>query len=100
MEGPQQSRATKLLSMSRQQISVVIGLLTGHLGLYGHLHKIRKDLNPLCRRYINCNETVEHLLCECESLIISLVAFFDKVLESFNNSHMSQWIYFDSLPQK
>ena len=58
----------QLLNMSRQQISVVIGLLTGHLGLYGHLYKIGKDINPLCR---NGNETVEHLLCEYESLTMS-----------------------------
>jgi hypothetical protein len=71
MEGPQQGRATKLLNMSRQQLSVVIGLLTGHLGLYGHLHKIGKVINPLCRRCLNGNETVEHLLCEYESLTTS-----------------------------
>ena len=41
------------------------------IGLHGHLPKVGKDLNPLCRRYLNGNETVEHLLCECESLIIS-----------------------------
>ena len=46
MEGPQQGRATKLLSMSRQQLSVVVCLLTGHLGLYGHLHRIGKYINP------------------------------------------------------
>jgi len=40
MEGPQQGRATKMLNMSRQQLSIVIGLLTGHLGLYGHLYRI------------------------------------------------------------
>ena len=45
MEGPQQGRV--LLNMSRQQLSIVIGLLTGHLGLNGHLHKIGKDANPL-----------------------------------------------------
>ena len=90
MEGPQQSRANKLLSISRQQLSIVVGLLTGHLGLYDHLHTIGKDINLLCRSYLNGNETVEHLLCECESLTISWVAFLDKVLESFNNSHMSQ----------
>ena len=28
------------------------------------------------------------------------VTFLDKGLESFNNSHMYQWIYFDGLPQK
>jgi hypothetical protein len=42
MEGPQQGRATKLLNMSRQQLSVVIGLLTGHLGLHHHLHKLER----------------------------------------------------------
>jgi hypothetical protein len=62
MEGPQQGRATKLLNMSRQ--------LTGHLGLNGHLYKIGKDINPLCRRCLSGNETDEHLLCECESLTI------------------------------
>ena len=70
MEGPQQGRATKLLNMSRQQLSVVIGLLTGHLCINGHIYKIGKDINPLCRRCLNGNETVERLLCECESLII------------------------------
>ena len=57
-----QGRTNKLLSMSRQQISVVIGLLTGHLGLHGHLHESGKDINPLCRRCLNGNETVEHVL--------------------------------------
>ena len=71
MEGPQQDRAVKPLNMSRQQLSVGIGLLTGHLGLNGHLHKIGKDVNPLCRSCLSRNETVEHLLCECESLTMS-----------------------------
>jgi hypothetical protein len=48
VEGPQQKRATKLLSMSRQQISIVVGLLTGNLGLYSYLYRIGKDINPLC----------------------------------------------------
>jgi hypothetical protein len=64
MEGPQQGIVIKLLNMGRQQLSAVIRLLTGHLGLNGHLHKIGKDVNPLCRRCLNGNETVEHLLCE------------------------------------
>ena len=76
MEGPQQGLATKLLNLSRQQISGVIGLLTGHLGLNGHLYKIGKDINPLSRRYLNGYETVEHLLCECESLTMSRSRIF------------------------
>jgi hypothetical protein len=71
MEGHQQVRAIKLINMSRQQLSVVIGQLTGHLGLNGHLYKIGKDINPLCRRCLNGNETVEHLLRECDSLTMS-----------------------------
>jgi Ribonuclease HI len=71
VEGPQQSRATKLLNMSRQQLSVVIGLLTGHLDLNGHLYKIGKDIKPLFRRCLSGNEIVEHLPCESESLTIS-----------------------------
>ena len=57
--------------MSRQQLSIVIGLLTGHVGLNGHLYKIGKDINPLCRRCLNINETVKHLQCQCESLTMS-----------------------------
>ena len=71
MEELQQGRATKVLNMSRQQLSVFIGLLTEHFGLNGHLCKIGKDINPLCRRCLNGNETVEHLLCECKTLTMS-----------------------------
>ena len=41
---PQQDRATKLLNMRSQQLSVVIGMLTGHLSLNGHLYEIGKDI--------------------------------------------------------
>ena len=64
------------LSKSRQQLSIAIGLLTGHLVLHSHLHRIGMDLNPLCRRYLNGNETVEHLLGECEFLSISRCRIF------------------------
>ena len=53
--------------MSIYQFSIVLL----DLGLNGHLYKIGKDINPLCRRCLNSNETVEHLLCECESLTMS-----------------------------
>ena len=54
MEGPQEGRRTKLLNVSSQHLFVVIGLLTGHLGLNGHLYKIGKDIDPLCRRLNTC----------------------------------------------
>ena len=74
-------KASTRLNMSRQQLSVVIGQLTGHLGRNGHLYKIGKDINPLCIRCLYGNETVEHLIvceCECESLILSWGRIFLK----------------------
>ena len=35
------------------------------------LFSINNLINPLCRRCLSGNETVEHLLCECESLTMS-----------------------------
>ena len=84
-EGPQQGRATKLLNMSRQQLSIVIGLLTGHLGLNGHLHKMGNDVNPLCRSCLSGNETVEHL-CECGFLTMSRSRIFG---QSFGEQQLS-----------
>ena len=72
MEGPQQRKTTKLQSMCKQQLSIVIGLLTGHLGQYGHLNKIGKGINPLC----NGNETFEYMLCARESLTVSRGCIF------------------------
>ena len=100
MEGPQQGRATnKLLNMSRQQLSVVIGLFAGHLGLNGHLHKIGKDINPLCRRCLNGNETLEHL-CECESLTMSRGRTFGQSFGELQQLSHVPVTYFDGLPQK
>jgi hypothetical protein len=42
MEELQQGRATKVLNMSRQQLSVFIGLLTEHFGLNGHLCNLER----------------------------------------------------------
>ena len=43
-----------------------------------HLHRIGNDLNPLYRMCFTGNETVEHTLCECESLTISWGRIFIK----------------------
>ena len=88
--------------MEVKQFTIILKiywLYTIEVGLNGHLYKIEKDKNPLCRRCVNGNETVEHLLCECESLKMPRGRIVYKVLESFNNSPMSQWTYFDCLPQ-
>ena len=99
LQGPQQRGATKLLSMSRQQLSIVVGLLTGHLGLNGHLHKIGKDIKILYTEGVSM-KLLNICYVNVKPWQYHRVNFLDKVLESFNNSHKSQWIYFDCLPQK
>ena len=58
-------RTEDLLRLNRKQIRVVTGLLTGHLNLRKHLHRIGKVNDDICRL---CNETAEHLLCNCMAL--------------------------------
>ena len=53
MEGLQQGRATKLQNMSRRQLSVVIGLLPGHLGLDAEGVSTAMKLLNFC--YVNAN---------------------------------------------
>ena len=54
-------------------------LYSGNNNQIKQLHlDIGKDIYPLCRRCLNGNETVEHLLCECEPLAISWSCIFEQ----------------------
>ena len=44
---------------------MVIGVLTGHLGLQAHLHKIGAVVNSICRACGEDDESLEHFLCHC-----------------------------------
>ena len=46
----------------------MIGLLTGHNTLRGHLNLMGITNSPLCRRCGEEDETSAHILCGCESL--------------------------------
>ena len=50
--------------MTRNQISRVTGLITGHCELIKHLTTIGKAHNPLCACGLS-DETGLHILCEC-----------------------------------
>lgn len=56
------------LQMSRNNLCIYVGLLTGHCRLNKHLHTLGVTDNPKCR---GCNledETAEHVLCHCPAL--------------------------------
>ena len=68
ISGPIPAAETRLLSRNRTQSRVVIGLITGHTNLRKHLHLMRLNSGPLCRRCGAEYETSAHILCECEAL--------------------------------
>jgi hypothetical protein len=68
IQGPSAERAKELLNLNRNQLRWVVGLLTGHCHLNGHLFKLGLSNSPNCDRCQRENETATHILCECEAL--------------------------------
>jgi hypothetical protein len=66
--GPSAKRAKELLKFDRNQLKWVVGLLTGHCHLKGHLLKLGLSDSPTCERCHEKNEMATHVLCECEAL--------------------------------
>jgi hypothetical protein len=46
----------------------VVGLFTGHCNLKGHLFKLGLTDNPICERCQEKDESVTHILCDCEAI--------------------------------
>jgi ferredoxin-thioredoxin reductase catalytic subunit len=56
------------MTLNKIQSREAAGLLTGHNTLKRHLHLLGLLASPLCRKYGVKEETVAHILCECEAL--------------------------------
>jgi hypothetical protein len=54
--------------MERNQLRWVVGLLTGHCHLNGHLFKLEQSNSSNCDRCQKENELATHIRCECEAL--------------------------------
>jgi hypothetical protein len=68
IQGPYAKRAKELLKLNRNQLKWVVGLLTGHCHLKGHLFKLGLSDYPTCERCQEKDETATHVLCKCEAL--------------------------------
>jgi hypothetical protein len=68
ISGPCLGAKARFLSCNRTQSRAVIGLLTGHNTLRKHLHLQGLLDSPLCRRCGGEEETLAHILYECEVL--------------------------------
>jgi hypothetical protein len=66
---PCKKRADDLLKLSRHQIKMVVAVLTGHAPVRGHLYTMGLfDGDPTCRFCMKETETVQHIICCCETL--------------------------------
>jgi hypothetical protein len=68
ISSPKLATRAWLLSFNRTQSRVIIGLLTGHNTLWTHLHVMGLINNSTCRKCCTVDETLVHILCECEEL--------------------------------
>jgi hypothetical protein len=68
LSGPDLATGAQLLSFNRTQTRAVIDLLTEHNTLRRHLHVMGLNDNPICRKCGTEEETLVHILCECEAL--------------------------------
>jgi hypothetical protein len=46
----------------------VVGLLTEHCHLKGHLFKLGLTDHPICERCLEVDESSIHILCDCEAV--------------------------------
>jgi hypothetical protein len=58
--GPSARRTKDLLKLNRDQLRWVVGLLTGHCHLKGHLFKFGLTDDPICERYLDEEESATH----------------------------------------
>jgi len=68
MKSPQHSRTNELLAMSKSRLRLGIGLLTGHVALRSHLHKLGLTESKDCRLCGEESEDSSHILCRCPAL--------------------------------
>jgi hypothetical protein len=68
LKNPSARKADELLNLSRNQLRIMTGLLTGHCHLKGHLFKLGLINSPECNRCKQASETASHILCVCEAL--------------------------------
>lgn len=64
---PNKKVSNNLLKLTRIDLRLMVGLITGHCNLNYHLHKTGATDSPLCRGCMQENETVAHVLLHCEA---------------------------------
>jgi hypothetical protein len=66
--GPSARITKDLLKLNRDGLRWVVGLLTGHCHLKGHLFKLGLTDDPICERCLEEDESATHIVCDCEAI--------------------------------
>nr|XP_034174838.1 uncharacterized protein LOC117601763 [Osmia lignaria] len=79
IQQPSASRTKELLAISRKKIRTCIGLLTGHITLRAHLHKLDRAEQINCRLCGEEKEDSIHILCRCPVLALKRYRIWGKM---------------------
>jgi hypothetical protein len=77
---PCKRRAEDLFKLSRHQLKMAVAILTGHAPVRRHLYIMGLfDGDPTCRFCRMETETVQHIICCCETLVRQCYNVFGKL---------------------
>jgi hypothetical protein len=68
ISGPNLATKARLLFFNETKLRAVFGLLTGHNTLRKSLYVMGLSNNPICKKCGNEEETLVHILYECEAM--------------------------------
>ncbi|KAL1454832.1 hypothetical protein WDU94_008965 [Cyamophila willieti] len=79
---PLPKRAKEMLSLSKEELRILTGLLTGHCSLKYHLNIMGLAENSTCRLCNEAPETAEHILCKCEAASHKRLKYFSRMIQT------------------
>jgi hypothetical protein len=97
LKRPSAKRAGELLSLSRNQLKILTGLLTGYCHLKGHLFKLGLVNSPKCDRCKQASDTASHVLCNCKALAALRFRYLGRYFMKpgdFKDSSVSRILHF------
>jgi ribonuclease HI len=82
---PRQSYFTAIAKLSRKHTSIITQIITGHIPLARHLHRINKADSPICPCCHEHEETVAHFVLHCPTHRTARTTLFEGMPRSDRN---------------
>jgi len=80
LQGPNNRLTRIAMGLSRKHLRIITGLLTDHVVLNRHLTVMQIHTDPLCPKCGEEEETVYHLLCRCNAMMMACYSIFGSYL--------------------